>query len=225
VIAPTEARSAWTETGVAKFTYGDGGGRVRATLVRDQRGPGAALRLLVAEAPAIDRLGLGQVLPWLDRRGLVLIAGPSGSGKTTTLASLVRELGDKRRRVVAIEDPIEIVHVTTASVSQRAIGVHVPSVTAGVAAAMREGADAIVVADVTSAEAARAVVAAVTAGHLVLAAISAPAARIALEVLIDLLALDSRDLARTLLTEAHLGTVSPVSRSGQRSFEVVPGRS
>ena len=133
---------------------------------RDHRGPGASLRLLVGEPPAIDRLGIGrEVGGWLDARGLVLVAGPTGTGKTTTLAALVRALGDKRKRVVTLEDQIEIMHVTSPWVSQRAIGDHVPSVAAGVKAAMQEGVDAIVIDAVASPEAAAAVVVALAAGN------------------------------------------------------------
>jgi len=223
VVAPADARGAWTEGKSATFTYSDGMGRVRATLTRDHRGPGAALRLLVGEPPAIERLGLGQVATWLDARGLVLVAGPSGAGKTTTLAALVRSLGDKQLRVVTIEDPIEIV-AASPWVSQRAIGEHVPTVTDGVAAAMREGADAIVVGAVTSTDAALAVLDAVVAGHLVLATISATDARQAGEHLLDRLPHERRDLARAMLTSTLLGTIVPVVRGGSRSFEVVAGR-
>ena len=110
IVAPAEARGAWTERGSATFTYGDGMGRVRVTLSRDHRGPGATLRLLVGEPPAYDRLGVPrEVGAWLDQRGLVLVAGAAGSGKTTTLAALVKALGERGRRVIAIEDPIELV--------------------------------------------------------------------------------------------------------------------
>jgi twitching motility protein PilT len=226
VVAPAEARAAWSERGFATFTYGDGVGRVRATLTRDHRGPGATLRLLVGEPPAIERLGLSrEVGGWLDTRGLVLVAGPTGSGKTTTLAALVRSLGDKRKRVVTLEDQIEIMHVTSPWVSQRAIGLHVASVAAGVRAAMLEGVDAIVIDSVSSPEAAAAVVTALAAGHLVLAAIAASGVRAAGDQLLALAPADQRDLARDALERGLLGTIAPVVKGGTRSFEVVAGRS
>ena len=106
-------------------------------------------------------------MTWLDRRGLIAIAGPSGSGKTTALASLVAALGARSRRVVALEDPIEILQSpATTWISQRAIGAHVPSFVAGVAAAMHESADAILIGAVSGADAAAAVVDALAGGHL-----------------------------------------------------------
>jgi twitching motility protein PilT len=224
VVAPADVRGAWSETGVATFTYSDGMGRVRATLMRDQRGPGAALRLLVGEPPAFERLGIGRdVASWLEGRGLVLVAGPSGVGKTTTLAALVRALGDRQRRVVTIEDTIEII-ATSPTVSQRAIGEHVPTVTAGVAAAMREGADAIVVGTISSPEAALAVLEAVTAGHLVLATIAALSTAHAANHLLALVPPDRRDTSVNVLNAAYLGAIGPVVKGGSRTFEVVSGR-
>ena len=218
IVAPPEARGAWTEHGSGTFAYNDGNGRVRATLVRDRRGPGAALRLLVAEPPPLDRLGLtGEVASWLDRRGLVLVSGASGSGKTTTMSALVAELGSRQRRVVSIEDPIEILH-SHGSISQRQVGSHAPGIGAGVATAIREGADAIVIGEIRSQEAANAVVDAVAAGHLVIATISNGVSQ-----LIGLLPPDRKDLGRALFERSLSGTITPVLMSGKRSFEVVSG--
>lgn len=219
LVAPNEARSAWTERGLAVFAYGDGAGRVRVTLSRDHRGPGATLRLLPAEAPALAGLGLAAVAEWLSDRGLIVVAGQSGTGKTTTLAALVRALGEQRRRVVAIEDPIEIVHVS-AWISQRAVREHVPTVGDGVAAAMREGADAIVIGAVQTAGDAAAVIEAMAGGHLVLTTLVAPRAGVAVERMIDRLAADQRDLARALCADALLGAIGPVVTRSGRSFEV-----
>jgi twitching motility protein PilT len=222
VVAPPSARAAWADRGCAVFAYGDGVGRIRVTLSRDQRGPGASLRLLPVEPPPLDRLGLGaEVDDWLDDRGLIVVAGPSGAGKTTTLASLVKALGDRQRRVVAFEDPIEIAHVSP-WVSQRALGDHVTDVTAGVTSAMAEGADAIVISEVTTATAAHAVVEAVAGGHLVLTTLVAPLARVAVERMLDRLGSEQRELARALVADALLGTIG-LSRGvgGQVAVEVV----
>lgn len=223
-VAPPDARKAWTEAGSAMFTYGDGSGRVRVSLARDQRGPSAALRLLPDEPPPLEKLALGEgaatVEGWLGRRGLIVIAGPSGSGKTVTLAALVRALGERRRRVVTIEDPIELVHAS-AWISQRAVREHVDSVSLGVACAMNEGADAIVIGRVCSEATARGVVEAVSGGHLVLTTVVAPLAGVALDRMIAHLAADQRELAHGLLFSALLGTIQPAAaKSGERSFEI-----
>jgi twitching motility protein PilT len=222
-VAPTAARSAWADRGLAVFAYGDGAGRVRVTLTRDHRGPGATLRLLPAEAPPLAGLGLDGVTDWLRDRGLVIVAGPSGCGKTTALAALVRALGEQRRRVVTIEDPIEIVHVS-GWISQRAIGDHVPGVGDGVAAAMREGADAIAIGAVQSAADAAAVIEAVAGGHLVLTTVTAPRAGVAVERLLDRLPVERRDAARALCEDAYLGTVGPVVTRAGRTLEVAAGK-
>ncbi len=221
VVAPQEARGAWAQHGSATFTYGDGSGRVRVTLTRDHRGPGAALRLLPAEPPTLERLQLtGQIESWLDDRGLIVVAGPSGTGKTTTLAALVRALGERKRSVIAIEDPIELVHVSP-WISQRAVGDHVAGIAAGVAAAMREGADAIVIGAVTSGDSAMAVIDAISGGHLVLTTLVAPGARVAIERMLDRLSAEQRELARALCADALIGMICPVvAHDGRRSFEI-----
>ncbi len=224
IVAPAEARAAWTERGSATFTYSDGMGRVRVMLVRDHRGPGAALRLLVGEPPQAERLGLGEAIGWLNARGLILVAGPSGAGKTTTLAALVRSLADQRRRVVTLEDPIEIVHAGSPWVSQRALGEHVPTVSAGVAAAMQEGADAIAVGSISTPEAAAAVLDAVAGGHLVVASITTTEPRQASERLVDLVPAALRDLGRATLQAGLIGTIAPVVKGTGRTFEVLARR-
>jgi twitching motility protein PilT len=221
VVAPNDARSRWTEEGAAVFTYGDGLGRVRVTLGRDHRGPSAALRLLPDEPPALETLGLPEVEGWLDRKGLIVVAGMSGSGKTVTLAALVRALGERKRRVVAIEDPIELVHASP-WISQRAVGPHVISVAAGVAGAMNEGADAIVVGRVNSEATARGVVEAVAGGHLVLTTVVAPLAAVALDRMLSHLDEHQRELAHGLMFGSLLGAIQPVlGRNGSRTFEII----
>ena len=219
LVAPADARGAWTVDGDARFAYHDGLGRVRATLGRDARGPTAALRLLPDEPPPLDRVNLGGAAAWLGGDGLILVAGAAGAGKTTVLAALVRALGEAGRRVVAIEDPIELPQAS-AAVSQRALGEHVPSARAGAAAALREVADAIAIAVAPSDDAAAAVVDAVAGGRLVLVTVPCAASGVALEWLLGQLPADRRELGRALLEAAHLGTIRTVATRTGRTVEI-----
>ena len=214
LVAPAEARQAWSEVGHAVFAYSDGGGRVRASLGRDRRGPTAALRLLVGEPVALDRLGAPRdVAAWLERRGLVAIAGAPGSGKTTLLAALIASLGE--RKIVSVSDVIEIIQASPC-VSQREIGPHVASVASGITAAMLEGADAIAVDARLTGEAVAAVADAVAAGHLVLAVVGAGSAAAAADQLAEQLAPDRR----ASLKRGFLGAVAQVAKAGGRTFEI-----
>jgi twitching motility protein PilT len=203
LVAPPEARGAWSERGAAVFGYSDGAGRIRATLARDHRGPGAALRLLPAEPPAID-LRLDNLL---DHGGLLLVAGAAGAGKTIALGSIMRSLADRHRFVIAIEDPIELIHGTP-WVSQREVGAHVASVAAGVAFALREAPDAIAVGTVDTPESAQALIEAVAAGCLVVTTINAATVTSALDRFVDLLPPERRERGRLIAGHALLGTVA-----------------
>lgn len=82
LVAPAEVRAAWSDHGIATFAYGDGVGRVRATVVRDYRGPGAALRLLPGEPVTLGRLGAPpELAAWLGRRGLIIVLALQAQAK------------------------------------------------------------------------------------------------------------------------------------------------
>lgn len=224
IVAPVEVRTAWLERGIAGFTYSDGIGRVRVRLTRDHRGPAATFRLLPGTPPTLEELGLYEVDNLLEDRGLIIVGGPSGSGKTTTLAAMIRALGEDRRSVVVLEDAIEIVHVSP-WISQRQIGMHVPDVMSGVEAAMAEGVDAIIIGSCRDADRARAVIEAATGGHLVITTVVSPVAEVAIDRLVDKLPEAARAGARDVIAHMHLGSVAPIiGHEGDRTFEVVFGR-
>ncbi len=221
VVAPASARGAWAEGGAATFAYGDGAGRVRVTLARDQRGPTATLRLL-PEAVSFERLGL-DLGDWLDRSGLIVIAGGSGAGKSVTLSAIIGAIAARKRTVISIEDPIEIVQASPL-VSQREVGTHVASVAAGVGGALRENPDAIAIGDASSPEGAAAVIDAAYGGGLVVTCVVAPSGGLAVERLVEQCGHERRDAVRAILGNTLLGTVLPTPSRTGRSFEVVrPG--
>jgi Tfp pilus assembly pilus retraction ATPase PilT len=68
------------------------------------------------------------------------------------------------------------------------------------------------------------VVDAVAGGHLVLTTVTAPRAGVAVHRLLDRLAFEQREAARTLCEDALLGTIGPIATRAGRSFEVAAGR-
>jgi twitching motility protein PilT len=211
-VASTEARAEWHERGDTVFAHaGPDGGRLRVHWSRDRRGAGASIRLIPAETPNVDALGVPELARRLieARRGLVVIAGGAGAGKTTTAAALVEHANNGRAAmVVMLESPIEItLDSRRCLVSQREVGPHVRSLADGVAAATREGADVIVLGRAEDPDALAAALDAVSAGALVIVTITAAGIAQAIERIIELSARVRRDAARPAVAEALLGGV------------------
>ncbi|HSS03663.1 MAG TPA: ATPase, T2SS/T4P/T4SS family, partial [Solirubrobacterales bacterium] len=115
-----------------------------------QRGSvSAAFRLVPQDIPALDSLGVPQVLRELcaKPRGFVLVTGPTGSGKSTTLAAMVDVINSENQdHILTIEDPIEFLHQHKRSiVNQREVGSDTPDFALGLRAALREDPDVILV--------------------------------------------------------------------------------
>lgn len=103
--------------------------------------------------------------------GLLLISGPTGHGKTTTLAALNGEV-PLSRKVIALEDPIEIIqpHIEQKHVSSEgdpeAFAQMIRSV-------LREDPDIIEVSEIRDAVTAQAAISAAMTGHLVVSTVHA----------------------------------------------------
>jgi twitching motility protein PilU len=66
-------------------------GRFRVNAFLQQGRVGLVLRVIPAEVPTIDGMGMPAILKDIvtTRRGLVVLVGGTGSGKTTTMAAMV----------------------------------------------------------------------------------------------------------------------------------------
>jgi len=160
---------------------------LRVATLPGLQGESVTIRLLDTQALPLDLTGLGldsASVAQLERllahpHGLILVTGPTGSGKSTTLYSVLRRLNSGARKIVTVEDPVEIqldgVYQTQAR----------PRIGFGFANAlqsiMRHDPDIIMVGEIRDAETARMAVQAALTGHLVLStlhtndAASAPA--------------------------------------------------
>ena len=106
--------------------------------------------------------------------GIVLVVGPTGSGKTTTLHSAVGALNSVDRKVVTVEDPVEIVQPGLRQVQANArIGLGFPEV---LRAFLRSDPDVIMVGEMRDRVTAGVAVEASLTGHLVLSTLQANSA-------------------------------------------------
>lgn len=89
---------------------------IRLSSLPSTKGAGVCLRILNKEKTFIPLYSLGYshaaaatIGKVISRpHGLVLFTGPTGSGKTTTLYAILSELRDETKKIITIEDPVEI---------------------------------------------------------------------------------------------------------------------
>jgi twitching motility protein PilT len=106
----------------------------------------------------------------LEPHGLILVTGPAASGKSTTLAALVDHLNATTEgHVVAIEDPIEVVHPQKRCVvSQREVGKDTHGYASALRAALRQAPNVILIGEMRDRETIELALRAAETGHLVI---------------------------------------------------------
>ena len=98
--------------------------------------------------------------------GLILVTGPTGSGKTTTLYGALQEQNSATRKIITVEDPVEIKleRVNQVQVNQK-IGLSFAQV---LRSALRQDPDVILVGEIRDHETAEIALRAAMTGHVVL---------------------------------------------------------
>ena len=171
--APPSAAARVRQEGAAHFAYSVRGLNRFRVAVFTQRGTFAVvLRSIPGRVPGLDEIGLPAAMreACRERNGIVLVNGPAASGRTTSLAALVGEINATRAcNVVTVEDPIEFLYRhASATVNQREVGADTPSLAAGLAGVLRQGAQVILSSEPRDAEQARLMLDAAETGHLLL---------------------------------------------------------
>lgn len=189
-------------------------GHLRGNAAQQRGTISLAIRLLPAEIPTIDQLGLPELCKQLalKPRGLIIVTGPTGSGKSTTLAAMINHLNTtESRHVVTIEDPIEYVHPNIkCAVTQRQLGSDTTSFATALKHVLRQDPDVILVGEMRDTETAAAVLTIAETGHLVLSTGHAPSATQAMERIIDLFPPEERHLAQARLASLLIGVLCQV---------------
>lgn len=201
------------EHGGTDFGFGFGeAARFRVSVLKQKGHFGVVLRQIPTLLMGLEDIGLpSQVKELLFRpRGLILVTGPTGSGKTTTLASMINVINIERDcHIVTVEDPIEYYHNHKKSiVTQREIGVDVPSFSEALKRVLRQDPDVILVGEMRDLETMSAAITAAETGHLVFATLHTTGSARTVDRIVDAFPTTQQAQVRTQLASSIVAVVS-----------------
>ncbi|WP_245570341.1 type IV pilus twitching motility protein PilT [Microbacterium luticocti] len=177
--------------------------RFRVNIFQDQRGLGAALRLIPTQIKSVAQLGLPPELVDLAHlpRGLVLVCGPTGSGKSTTLAAIIDKANASRAaHIITVEDPIEFLHHHKRGIiNQREVGADTHGFAHALKHALRQDPDIILVGEMRDLETISTALTAAETGHLVFATLHTQDAGQTIDRVIDVYPAHQQAQVRTQL--------------------------
>lgn len=140
---------------------------------------------------SIDRLGFDEIRQHAleeivsHPHGMVMVVGPTGAGKSTTLFSIINELNDPSRKIITLEDPVEI---SVPGISQ------IPVDTGGgksfadnLRSVMRLDPDVVMIGEIRDVDTAKTAIQASITGHLVLTTFHAASAAAAFSRMVDMI--------------------------------------
>lgn len=165
---------------------------IRISSIPAVHGESLVLRLLPKERGDIGmhRIGMEpdhralfeQWLGWPN--GLVLVTGPTGSGKSTTLYSALAHINDGVRKLITVEDPVELRLPGVVQIQTQAdIGY---TFARALRSILRHDPDVIMVGEIRDRETAEIAIQAALTGHLVLATVHTNDAISAVNRLVDM---------------------------------------
>jgi len=195
------------------FAFGDAA-RFRVSVFKQKGHFGVVLRLIPTKLLTFNEIGLPPGMKDLlfKPRGLNLIVGPTGSGKTTTLATMLDIINDERAcHIITIEDPIEYYHYHKKSIiTQRELGVDVPSFAEALKRALRQDPDVMLVGEMRDLETMEAAITAAETGHLVFATLHTTGSARTVDRIIDAFPTNQQEQVRTQLASSIVAVISQV---------------
>ncbi len=159
-----------------KISYSFGGKNfdIRVATMPTIYGEKIVLRLLYKDDALINLEKLGYASEDINilkhmlsaNNGIILICGPTGSGKSTSLYSFLKELDNKTKNIITIEDPVEytIDGITQINVNNK-VNLTFPKCLRSI---LRSDPDVIMIGEIRDEETAEIAVKAAITGHLVL---------------------------------------------------------
>ena len=188
--------------------------RFRVSVMKAKGNYGMVLRMIPNKMFGMREIGLpDKIKDLLTRpRGLILVTGPTGSGKSTTLASMINWINENTEgHIITIEDPIEYYHEhKKCLVTQREVGIDVPSFAEAIRGALRQDPDIILVGEMRDLETIEAAVSAAETGHLVFGTLHTTGAARTVDRIVDAFPSTTKDQIRMQLASSIVAVISQV---------------
>ena len=185
----------------------EGVGSFRISAFRQKGAPAVVVRYIPSSIPAIDSLGVPEVLKEviMQKRGLILMVGATGSGKSTSLASMIDYRNERKSgHILTLEDPVEFIFQNKKSiVNQREVGTDTKAFEVALKNALRQAPDCILIGEIRDKQTMAMALAYAQSGHLCLATLHANNSYHAMNRIINFYPLETRpslllDLAAAL---------------------------
>lgn len=227
-IASVDHQQELGEVGGADFGFAfEDVARFRVSIFKQKGYVGCVLRLLPKRIMSFEEIGLPDAIKdlILMPRGIILVTGPTGSGKTTTLATMVDFINiNTDNHIITIEDPIEYFHEhKKCIITQREVGVDVPSFAEAIRRALRQDPDVILVGEMRDLDTIEAAVTAAETGHLVFATLHTTGAVRTIDRLIDAFPTNQQEQIRTQLAGNLRAVISQALLPRRSGFGRVAG--
>jgi len=212
-ITPERHQQSLGEHGGADFGFAFGDqARFRVSVFKQKGACGLVLRQIPNRLKTFEQIGLPPIIKdvCMRPRGLVLVTGPTGSGKTTSLATMIDYINTERAdHIITIEDPIEYYHKhKKCVVTQRELGVDVPSFVEALKRALRQDPDVILVGEMRDLETISTAITAAETGHLVFATLHTTGAAETINRIVDAFPTNQQAQIRTQLAATLIAVVS-----------------
>ena len=203
-IASVDNQQELQEVGGSDFGFAfEDVARFRVSIFKQRGYVGLVLRLIPNKIMTFEEIGLPKNLKQVinQPRGLILVTGPTGSGKSTSLATMIDWLNTEfDHHIITIEDPIEYYHYHKKSIiTQREVGVDVPTFPEAIRRALRQDPDIILVGEMRDLETIEAAITAAETGHLVFGTLHTTGAVRTIDRIIDAFPTNQQEQIRTQL--------------------------